>query len=129
MTFSATLATLLLLACPALAVPVHGTWKTTADDNGNYGHIQVTDCNGKVCGTLVKSFDASGAVLESENTGRQIIWDMEADGSGAYSGGKVYSPDRDKTYNSKMKLNGNQLSVSGCVLGICRDGGTWTRLN
>ena len=129
MKFTSTLAAVLLLAGPALADPVHGTWKTTADDNGNYGHIQVTDCNGKVCGTLVKSFDASGAVLESENTGRQIIWDMEADGSGAYSGGKVYSPDRDKTYNSKMKLNGIQLSVSGCVLGICRDGGTWTRLN
>ena len=129
MKFTSTLATLLLLASPALADPVHGTWKTTADDNGNYGHIQVTDCNGKVCGTLVKSFDASGAVLESENTGRQIIWDMEADGSGAYSGGKVYSPDRDKTYNSKMQLNGNTLAVSGCVLGICRDGGKWTRIN
>ena len=54
---------------------------------------------------------------------------MEAQGSGAYSGGKVYSPDRDKTYNSKMQLSGNKLAVSGCVLGICRDGGTWTRLN
>ena len=129
MKFTSTIATLLLLASSALADPVHGTWKTAADDNGNYGHIQVTDCNGKVCGTLVKSFDSSGAALDTENTGRQIIWDMEADGSGAYSGGKVYSPDRDKTYNSKMQLNGNTLAVSGCVLGICRDGGKWTRIN
>ena len=129
MKFTSTIATLLLLASPALADPVHGTWKTTADDNGNYGHIQVSDCNGKVCGTLVKSFDSSGAALETANTGRKIIWDMEAQGSGAYSGGKVYSPDRDKTYNSKMQLSGNKLAVSGCVLGICRDGGTWTRLN
>jgi uncharacterized protein (DUF2147 family) len=28
-----------------------------------------------------------------------------------------------------MQLNGNTLSVRGCVLGICRDGGTWTRVN
>lgn len=113
----------------ALAEPVHGTWQTAADDNGNYGHIKVTDCSGKVCGTLVKSFDSSGAPLESANTGRKIIWDMVAKGGGAYAGGKVYSPDRDKTYNSKMQLNGNKLAVSGCVLGICRDGGTWTRIN
>lgn len=122
-------AALMLVGGAALADPVHGTWRTTADDNGNYGHIQVTDCNGKVCGTLVKSFDSSGAEFTSANAGRQIIWDMEAKGDGAYAGGKVYSPDRDKTYNSKMQLNGNTLAVSGCVLGICRDGGTWTRVN
>jgi uncharacterized protein (DUF2147 family) len=26
-------------------------------------------------------------------------------------------------------LNGDTLAVRGCVLGICRDGGTWTRVN
>jgi uncharacterized protein (DUF2147 family) len=53
---------------------------------------------------------------------------MVAEGAGAYSGGKIWSPDRDKTYNGKMQLTGNGLAVSGCVLGICRDGGTWTRV-
>ncbi|MEL6467285.1 MAG: DUF2147 domain-containing protein [Pseudomonadota bacterium] len=113
----------------AMADPVHGTWRTAADDNGNYGHIQVTNCGSKICGTLIKSFDASGAVLDTPNTGRQIIWDMEAKGGGDYRGGKVYAPDRDRTYNSRMQLNGNTLSVSGCVLGVCRDGGSWTRVN
>ena len=113
----------------AMADPVHGTWKTAADDNGNYGHIAVTNCGGKICGTLVKSFDSSGAALDTANTGRKIIWDMEAKGGGEYRGGKVYAPDRDKTYNSRMQLNGNTLSVSGCVLGVCRDGGSWTRVN
>ncbi|MEL6620526.1 MAG: DUF2147 domain-containing protein [Pseudomonadota bacterium] len=129
MKLTSLVAALVLVGGAALADPVHGTWKTTADDNGNYGHISVTNCGGKVCGTLVKSFDASGAEFSSPNTGRKIIWDMEAKGGGAYGGGKVYSPDRDKTYNSKMQLTGNKLAVSGCVLGICRDGGTWTRVN
>ncbi|MCR9114486.1 MAG: DUF2147 domain-containing protein, partial [Rhodobacteraceae bacterium] len=42
--------------------------------------------------------------------------------------GKVYSPDRGKTYKSKLVLNGKTLKVSGCVLGICRDGGTWQKV-
>ena len=28
-----------ILAVPAVADPVFGTWKTIPDDNGNYGHI------------------------------------------------------------------------------------------
>jgi len=49
-------------------------------------------------------------------------------GKGKYSGGKIWSPDRDKTYDSKLELHGDQLKVSGCVLFLCRDGGTWTRV-
>ena len=48
-------------------------------------------------------------------------------GGGSYKG-KVWSPDRDKTYNSRLELTGDTLKVSGCVLGICRDGGSWSRL-
>ena len=54
---------------------------------------------------------------------------MAAKGGGAYGGGKVWAPDRDKTYNSKMQLSGDSLAVSGCVLGgiICR-ASDWTRV-
>ena len=113
----------------ALADPVDGTWKTAPDDNGNFGHIKVGACGAKICGTLVKSFDSSGAEIESDSNGKKIIWDMVAQGDGYYSGGKIWSPDRDKTYKSKMTLSGNKLSVEGCVMLICRDGGTWSRIN
>lgn len=113
----------------AMADPVHGMWQTVKDDNGNYGHINVTSCGSKICGTLVKSFDSAGKVFKAANQGRKIIWDMTAEGGGAYGGGKVYSPDRDKTYKSKMTLKGNSLNIKGCVLAICRDGGTWKRVN
>jgi uncharacterized protein (DUF2147 family) len=108
---------------------VHGTWQTVKDDNGNYGHIKITDCGNSICGTLSNSFDSSGKSITTANAGRKIIWNMKADGGGAYSGGKVYAPDRDKTYSSKMTLKGNSLNIKGCVLGICRDGGTWKRVN
>lgn len=117
------------LATAAFAAdPVEGTWKTTPDDNGNFGHIQIAPCGGAICGTLVKSFGPDGGEIASENTGKKIIWDMKADGGGKYSGGKVWAPDRDKTYKSKMQLDGNSLNIQGCVLGICRDGGNWKRL-
>lgn len=122
-------AALAVLGTAAFAAdPVEGTWKTKPDDNGNFGHVQIKPCGNAFCGTLVKAFDGSGKQIESPNVGRKIVWDMLAYGDGLYDDGKVYSPDRDKTYNSEMKLNGNSLTVKGCVLGICRDGGTWTRV-
>jgi uncharacterized protein (DUF2147 family) len=106
---------------------VEGMWKTKADDNGNQGLIKISACGPALCGVLVKSFDKSGAEWASPNIGKQIIWDMMAEGDGNYGGGKIWSPDRDKTYSSKMSLSGDTLAVKGCVIGICRDGGTWTR--
>ncbi|MEP6018909.1 MAG: DUF2147 domain-containing protein [Paracoccaceae bacterium] len=114
-------------ASGALAAdPLEGLWRTAKDDNGNSGLIEVKPCGAKLCGTLVKSFDSSGASVSSDQLGRKIISETVASGGGNYKG-KVYSPDRDKTYNSKLVLSGNTLKVSGCVLGICRDGGTWSR--
>ncbi len=110
------------------ADPIVGTWQTIKDDNGNSGQIKVVECGSKICGTLVKSFDSNGKAFKSENQGRKLIWDMTAEGGGNYSGGKVYSPDRDKTYNGKLVLSGNTLNVKGCVLGICRSGGSWKRV-
>lgn len=119
---------LLFAAGAVFADPVEGVWKTKPDDNGNFGHIDVKPCGAAFCGTLIKAFDGSGAEIQSPNVGKRIIWDMVAYGDGAYDDGKVWSPDRDKTYNSEMQLTGDSLAVKGCVVGICRDGGTWTRV-
>lgn len=118
----------MLAATSALADPVEGTWKTAPDDNGNFGHVQIAPCGAKYCGTLVRAYDGAGKQIQSPNLGKRIVWDMQALGSGEYGKGKVWSPDRDKTYNSKMQLSGDRLAVSGCVLGICRDGGQWSRV-
>ena len=129
MKFTAILTSLVLLAAPAFADPVEGLWKTKPDDNGNFGHVQIAPCADRFCGVLVEAFDSSGAVKASDNIGKQIIWDMIAEGDGYYDGGKIWSPDRDKTYNSNMQLTGDSLAVKGCFIGICRDGGTWVRVN
>ena len=110
------------------ADPLEGMWRTTKDDNGNSGLIKVAPCGAKLCGTLVKSYDPSGKEMASDNIGRQIISETVNEGGGKYSG-KVYSPDRNKTYKSKLSLSGKKLTVKGCVLGICRNGGTWNKVN
>jgi uncharacterized protein (DUF2147 family) len=112
----------------AFADPVEGLWQTRPDDNGNFGHVEIVPCGPAFCGTLVKAFDGSGAEVDSPNVGRQIVWDMVAYPDGVYDDGKIYAPDRDKTYNGEMVLSGDSLTVSGCVLGICREGGSWTRV-
>ena len=111
----------------AQADPIYGIWQTIGDDNGNYGHIEIKDCDGTICGVLIKSFNSSGKQIESPNVGKKLIWDMQANGDGKYGGGKAWSPDRDKTYSSKLALVGDNLTVTGCVLIFCRDGGTWIR--
>jgi len=118
-----------LLATPALAAdPVEGLWRTTADDNGNSGQISIVPCGAKFCGTLVKAFGPDGKERPSDNIGKLIIWDMIPQGGGKYGDGGIWSPDRDKTYASKMTLTGDTLAVKGCVLFICRDGGEWHRV-
>ena len=121
-------ALLAVLGTAALADPVEGMWKTKPDDNGNFGFVEINPCGPALCGVLIKAFDNAGKERESDNIGRKIVWDMVAYADGLYDDGKIYSPDRDKTYNADMTLSGNSLSVRGCVLGICRDGGTWKRV-
>jgi uncharacterized protein (DUF2147 family) len=115
-------------ATAALADPVVGTWKTQPGDDGAYGYVTVSKCGADICGVIAKAFNGNGQQIESANLGKRMLWNMSAKGDGTYAGGKIWAPDRNKTYNSRMTLSGNRLEVKGCVLGICR-GQTWTRVN
>ena len=116
-----------LIATPAISDPVLGLYKARPGDDGKVGHGELYRCGASGCGVIRKAIDASGAEIPSDNIGRRMIWNMQAQGDGAYGKGKIWAPDRDKTYSSKMELSGNALKVSGCVLGICR-AQNWTRV-
>lgn len=118
------------IAGAALADPVDGTWKTAEGEEGGHLHVAIGACGSAICGTIQKAFDANGAPSgDYEHLGKRIIWDMTPEGNGTYGGGKIWAPDADKTYKSKMELSGNSLEVKGCVAGglICR-GQVWTRV-
>ncbi|MEP2784908.1 MAG: DUF2147 domain-containing protein [Pseudoruegeria sp.] len=109
----------------ALADDVEGVWKTQVDD-GAYAHIAMSPCGDKICGVISKAFDASGEI-SSPNVGKQLVWDMVAQGGGKYAKGKIWQPSTDKVYKSKMQMSGNSLKVSGCVGPICKKQ-TWSRI-
>ncbi|MEM8979619.1 MAG: DUF2147 domain-containing protein [Pseudomonadota bacterium] len=104
------------------ADPVAGVWKSEPSDEGAYIEVTIAECGPQVCGTISKVVNGDASI-----TGNRIIWDMDPKGKGKYRGGKVWAPDTDKTYRSKLDLSGNSLKVSGCVGPICR-GQTWTRI-
>lgn len=124
-----------ILACtaalPAAADPVAGLWRTEPGDEGGYLFVRVGPCGAEICGVIERSVGADGTVSTTtagyEHIGRGMIWDMQPQGDGTYRGGKIWAPDRDRTYNSRMTLlSAGQLEVEGCVLGICR-GQIWVR--
>ncbi|PRY91188.1 DUF2147 domain-containing protein [Donghicola tyrosinivorans] len=118
-------AALALAAGAAHAEGVNGTWQTETSDKGAYLHVDIGPCGDKVCGVIAKVVNGDESI-----TGKNIIWDMSDQGGGAFGGGQIWAPDTDKTYKSKMSLEGNGLKVSGCVLGgvICRSQ-NWARVN
>lgn len=117
-----------LIAGPALAAdPVLGMYKTQPGDDGNFGHVELYECGAEICGVIRKAFNGAGQEIPSDNIGKRMIWDMQIQGDGAYGKGKIWAPDRNKTYSSKMRLSGSTLKVSGCVIGICRSQ-TWTKI-
>ncbi len=130
-------ACLVLLAGSAYAAdPADGVWKTQKGEvksdgsGGGFLYVKIGECGAKLCGTIVKAFDKNGKDdPKYVNLNKPIIWDMGINGGGSYSGGTIWAPDTDKKYTSKMSLNGNTLTVSGCVLAglICR-GQAWTRV-
>lgn len=108
-------------ATPAAAAGVHGVWQTEATEDGRYVHVETHPCAGdagKVCGTIVGAFGGA----RPDAVGRAIIWDMAPAGPGAWDGGRIWKADEDRTYDSEMRLSGDVLTVSGCVLGglICK---------
>ena len=123
-------AAVLALCGGAWADPATGIWKTAEGEDGGYLHVSIAPCGSAICGTINTAVDKDGNVSNDyPHLGKKLLWDMQSKGDGAYSGGKIWAPDVDKTYGSKMTLKGNTLTVKGCVAGglVCR-GQDWKRL-
>lgn len=119
-------AALICAAGMALAAdPAMGIWKTQVDD-GAYAHVKMSTCGAKLCGVIARTFNTTGE-YKSPNIGKQLVWDMDVNGGGAYSGGRIWQPSTGKEYKSKMALSGDTLNVSGCFGPICKKQ-VWTRV-
>ena len=69
------------------------------------------------------------ALRSHPDLGLELLKDFTFDGDNVYSGGTVYDPKNGKTYNCKMTLEGNKLTIRGFI-GISLFGRsvTWTRV-
>lgn len=127
----------LILACsvallPAIAIAgvADGTWRTEPGDDGGYLEVTIGPCesdSSKTCGTISRAFNKQGLDPQYENLGKLMIKGMETKDGNRYSGGTIWDPEEDKTYKSKMKVEGSKLDVDGCIAFICQ-GQTWTRV-
>jgi uncharacterized protein (DUF2147 family) len=107
---SLAMAGLLAMSGVAMAEPILGNWRTEA------GSIaRIANCGSDICITLT-----SGA-----HAGRQI-GQMTPQGSGRYRG-TITDPADDRTYSGNGTVQGNTLSMQGCVAAIFCRPQTWTR--
>lgn len=109
--FTAIAAALLMTAGGAFAQDITGNWRTDSGETAAItggGPYAITLKTGKFAGKRIGS--------------------MSAAGKNRYTG-QITDPASDKTYNGKAAVNGNNLKMSGCVLGglVCRSQ-NWKRM-
>lgn len=120
-----------LTSAPLVAAasdPLVGLWQTNPGRDGGFGHVRIEPCGAGLCGTVVQTFDAGGRPVAADDLGAVILDGVAATGNGAYGEGRIVNPETGRGYTARLQLRGNLLEVGGCVLVICRDAGSWRRV-
>lgn len=121
------LVTIMALPVPVLAQDVVGVWRTEETKEGHL-EIKISPCAAALCGRIVGARNADGVTGPYEHMDKLMIRDMKADAeAGSWSGGTIWDPRRDRTFNSRMSLENGRLKVAGCVLGVCQSQ-IWSRV-
>ncbi len=99
-------------------------------DHTGRGAVEITDCNGKLCGRLVWFKDQKN---EKEGCNFQIIGDVRPVSGGKWDGGWIIDPDKDpdKKYDVEITPQGDQkLKVMGYAgMKFLSETMIWTRAN
>lgn len=123
------LAALLSFALPAWAAdPLTGVWQTQPGKDGGLGHVRIAPCAGGLCGTVIRTFDATGQEVAAGDLGAAILSGVLPTGSGGYGKGRIINPETGRSYTARLTLRGDRLEVGGCIMMICRNAGTWQRV-
>ena len=107
-----------------------GRWQTIDDETGKPKSIVEiqTAANGTLSGKVAEVLRSDqgpnplctkcdGERKNQPITGMTILWDLEPDGEGVWSGGSILDPAKGKTYRAKAKLldGGDKLEVRGYI--------------
>jgi uncharacterized protein (DUF2147 family) len=131
-------ALLLFFPGAALAANPEGTW--LSQDGGT--KVQVTDCGGKLCGTVVwlnKPTDPATGKPKTDKRnpdpgkrarpllGLQVVNGLRPSGANRWSG-LIYNADDGRTYSAHFDVDSaTRATVQGCVLMVLCKGQHWTR--
>lgn len=119
-----------LVLVTGFGAPLHagtpeGVWLTEPDGKGQRAHVVSSRCGSNYCGTITHVFDRNGAPVSAPTVGQRVFWDMQA--SGDTFNGRAYVPAHRREYAARMKVNGNQMTVKGCLGPICQSQ-NWSRV-
>jgi uncharacterized protein (DUF2147 family) len=79
-------------------------------DHTGRGAVEITDCNGKLCGHVAWVQDSKN----SDQCGKQIIGNVKPVGKNKWDNGWIYDPDRGSKYDVELTaLAGDKLRVTG----------------
>ena len=79
-------------------------------DHTGRGAVEITDCNGKLCGHVAWVKDAKN----SDQCGKQIIGNVKSVGKNKWDNGWIYDPDRGSKYDVELTAIGaDKLKVVG----------------
>ena len=94
-------------------------------DHSGRGAVEITDCDGALCGRVVWLKDAENG----QACGIQILGDVKPSGTGVWDKGWIYDPEQDARCSVELKPMGDErLRVMG-YLGtkLFSETMTWTR--
>lgn len=126
-------------AGPAFAAEASGTWAMT---DGKVT-VKVSQCGANVCARIVGLKEPISKIdgkpkVDRENPdpelrkrpliGLQILIGMKPSGDDTWKGA-IYNPDDGKTYSATLKLDGDRMSVKGCVASILCKTNKFVRTN
>ena len=119
----AALVTAMAIAVPARADtnPALGLWV----DHTGRGAIEISDCDGKLCGHVAWLKDPQLA----DQCGKQIIGNVKPIGKNKWDRGWIFDPDRGKKFDVELTLLGNdRMRVKGYAgLKWLSESHTWKR--
>ena len=131
---------LVCLSSGVLAGSAEGTWLSEDGDT----KVQISECGGKLCGTIVwlgkpispqtgkpktDMLNPDPAKRRRPLIGLQVVHGLTPNGNNIWSG-LIYNADDGRTYQASMQVQGERNArVQGCVLKVLCKSHTWTRAN
>ncbi len=130
----------LLAICQINAQSIFGKWKTIDDETGaTKSIVEIYEDNGKVYGKVKQLLEegredavcikCEGELKDKPVVGMNVVIGLKKSGD-EYEGGKLFDPEKGKSYKGKIWLNPedpNKLMVRGYIAFLYRTQ-TWLRV-